>query len=80
MKFPNVQQVTPEHAEARKCWRKAAEQGLAPAQQILNTLNPSSEVQIISDMVDLLKSRAKKGDAEAQFNLDIMYANGEVVT
>ncbi|MEI6818558.1 MAG: tetratricopeptide repeat protein, partial [Verrucomicrobiota bacterium] len=62
-------------------WRKAAEQGFAPAQFNLG-LCYSKGKGVAKDAVEAAKwyrKSAEQGDADAQFNLGIFYANGKGV-
>ena len=60
-------------------WRKAEEQGLAPAQEFLNTQISSENLQEKGNEFNQLKIRAKQGDAMAQYNLGVLYAEGETI-
>ena len=67
--------------EAVKWFRKAAEQGYAPAQSILGACYQRGD-GVMKDPVKAVKwykKSAEQGNAEAQYNLGLCYYNGEGV-
>ena len=70
-----------DYAEAVKWYRKAAEQGNAPAQVNLGVrYNEGQGVpQDYAESVKWYRLAAEQGIADAQFNLGLMYGKGEGV-
>jgi uncharacterized protein len=62
---------------ALKLWKKAAEQGYAPAQTRMGDMLDKSEDDV--DAVGWYKKAAAQGDAAGEFGLGGMYAKGEGV-
>lgn len=59
-------------------WKKAAEQGYAPAQTRMGDMLDKSEED--ADAVEWYKKAAAQGEAAGEFGLGEMYAKGEGVT
>jgi TPR repeat protein len=79
--YANGQGVNPDYNEAIKWYRKAAEQGNAPAQFNLgvNYENGQGVNQDYNEAVKWYRKAAEQGNATAQSNLGVMYENGEGV-
>jgi TPR repeat protein len=73
--------VPQDYAEARKWWRKAAEQGEAQAQYSLGIMYNQGK-GVPQDYVEAVKwyrKAAEQGLANAQYSLGVMYALGQGV-
>ena len=79
--FANGEGVLEDDNEAVKWYRKAAEQGDAPAQNNLGLMyaNGTGVLEDDNEAVKWYRKAAEQGDASAQNNLGLMYANGEGV-
>ena len=73
--------VPQDHAEAVKWFRKAADQGFAPAQYSLGSHYARGDgvVKDVSEAVKWWGKAAEQGDAEAQYSLARCYSLGEGV-
>ena len=73
--------VTQDYAEAAKWYRKAADQGIAEAQQNLGVMyeNGQGVPQNPAEAVKRYRRAAEQGNATAQYNLGVNYENGQGV-
>ena len=77
--YVTSQGVQQDNAAAALWFRKAAEQGYAPAQSNLGTLYRDGRgvAQHDTDAVIWFRKAADQGDAVAEFQLGNQYANGK---
>jgi S1-C subfamily serine protease len=78
MMYDNGRGVPKDSAEAVKWYRKAAEQGFAPAQVDLGAMyhNGDGVLKDSAEAVKWFRKAADQGDSSAQSNLGVMYFNG----
>jgi len=74
--------ISKDKAEAVKWFRKAAEQGFAPAQNILAFCYDNGEgvEKNTTEAVKWYRRAAEQGSVESQYNLALSYDNGDGVT
>jgi TPR repeat protein len=79
--FSGTLGVTKDEVEAMKWYRKAAEQGFAPAQGMLGTcfLTGETGAKDSAEAVKWLRKAAEQNDAMAQLNLGYCYDHGDGV-
>ncbi|HKW91603.1 MAG TPA: tetratricopeptide repeat protein, partial [Methylomirabilota bacterium] len=81
LRYASGEGVPQDAAEAVRWYRRAAEQGLAPAQYQLGLryANGDGVTRDFSEAAAWYRRAAEQGVAFAQFNLGVRYANGQGV-